>query len=87
MIRNEAKIDHPAVNAVRGQMEHRALWMYLLCDEAEKKGLDPAAFAPAAIRSSDITCALPMCRTAVRAMCPSIVSIAPATVSCRFRTA
>ena len=46
-----------------------------------------SSFAPAAIRSSDITCALPMCRTAVRAMCPSIVSIAPATVSCRFRTA
>ncbi|MGN8848614.1 hypothetical protein [Bariatricus sp. HCP28S3_C2] len=29
---------------------HRALWMYLLCDEAKKKGLDSKEYAPDAIR-------------------------------------
>lgn len=28
----------------------RALWMYLLCDEAKKKGLDSKEYAPDAIR-------------------------------------
>jgi len=36
--------------AIREQLEHRALWMYLLCDEAKKKGLNPEDYAPAAIR-------------------------------------
>ncbi len=27
------------VKAVREQLEHRALWLYLLCDEAGKRGL------------------------------------------------
>ena len=35
---------------MREQLEHRALWMYLLCDEAEKKGLSPEKYAPDAIR-------------------------------------
>lgn len=48
-IKNEPRIKNPLIVAVREQLEHRALWMYLLCDEAKKKGLDPAEFAPDAI--------------------------------------
>ena len=49
-IKNEAKIKNPLIVAIREQLEHRALWMYLLCDEAKKKGLEPQDYAPAAIR-------------------------------------
>lgn len=47
---NEAKIRFPLIVAIREQLEHRALWMYLLCDEAAKKGLNAEEYAPAAIR-------------------------------------
>ncbi len=47
---NEAKIKNPLIVAVREQLEHRALWMYLLCDEAKKNGLTPDKFAPEAIK-------------------------------------
>ena len=50
MIKNEAKNKFPLIVAVREQLEHRALWMYLLCDEARKKGLEPQDYAPAAIK-------------------------------------
>ena len=36
---NEAKVKNPLIVGIREQLEHRALWMYLLCDEAEKHGL------------------------------------------------
>ena len=49
-IKNEAKIRNPLIVAIREQLEHRALWMYLLCDEAAKKGLAATEYAPAAIR-------------------------------------
>ena len=49
-IRNEARIRNPLIVAIREQLEHRALWMYLLCDEARKKGLDAESYAPDAIR-------------------------------------
>ena len=49
-IKNEAKIKNPLIVAIREQLEHRALWMYLLCDEAKKKGLAPEDYAPAAIK-------------------------------------
>ena len=49
-IKNEPKIKNPLIRAVREQLEHRALWMYLLCDEAKKKGLDAKEYAPAAIK-------------------------------------
>ena len=49
-IKNEAKIKNPLIVAIREQLEHRALWMYLLCDEAKKKGLEPQDYAPAAIK-------------------------------------
>ncbi|MDR3217286.1 MAG: L-2-amino-thiazoline-4-carboxylic acid hydrolase [Clostridiaceae bacterium] len=48
-IKNEAKIKNPIVKKVREQLGHRAEWLYYLCDEAEKQGLDPKSFAPAAI--------------------------------------
>lgn len=49
-IRNEARIKNPLVTAVRGQLEQRASWLYLLCDEASKKGIDPKEIGPAAIK-------------------------------------
>ncbi|GHU83492.1 hypothetical protein FACS189468_8630 [Spirochaetia bacterium] len=47
---NEPKKNGLFVRIRRNFIEHRALWMYLLCDEARKKGLDPETFAPEAIR-------------------------------------
>ena len=49
-VRNEPKIKMALIRAVREQLEHRALWMHFLCDEAAKKGLLPQEYAPAAIR-------------------------------------
>ena len=49
-VTNEAKIKNPLLDAVREQLEHRATWLYLLCDEAQKKGLDPREFGPDAIK-------------------------------------
>ena len=46
---NEAKIKNPFVVKIRELLEHRAFWLYLLVDEAEKRGLDPRDFASAAI--------------------------------------
>ena len=43
-IKNEPKIKNPLIVAIREQLEHRALWMYLLCDEAKKKGLNPEEY-------------------------------------------
>ena len=48
-IRNEAKIKNKIITAVREQLEHRALWLYLLRDEAAKRGLAPNEFSSAAI--------------------------------------
>lgn len=49
-IHNEAKIKNPLIVGIREQLEHRGLWLYLLCDEAEKKGMSPEEFAPDAVR-------------------------------------
>lgn len=49
-IYNEPKIKDPITVAIREQLEHRALWMYLLCDEANKKGLPSTEYAPDAIK-------------------------------------
>jgi hypothetical protein len=38
------------VRNLRNFFEHRALWMYLFCSEARKKGIKPKTFVPAAIR-------------------------------------
>lgn len=48
-VKNEASIKNPLVVAVREQLEHRAYWLYLLCDEAKKRGLDPKDFGSAAV--------------------------------------
>ena len=49
-VKNDPRIKNPLILAIRKQLEHRALWLYLLCDEAEKKGLKPEDYAPDAIR-------------------------------------
>lgn len=49
-IRNEAKNKFPLFVKVREQLEHRALWLYLLVDEAEKHGLKAEDFAEDAIK-------------------------------------
>ena len=46
---NEAKIKNKLVVKIRELLEHRAFWLYLLVDEAEKRGLDPEDFASAAV--------------------------------------
>lgn len=48
-VKNIARIRNPLIAAIREQLEHRALWMYLLCDEAAKKGLEPETYASEAI--------------------------------------
>ncbi|MEG1857650.1 MAG: L-2-amino-thiazoline-4-carboxylic acid hydrolase [Pseudoflavonifractor sp.] len=53
-IKNEPGNKFPLVTAVRGQLEQRAAWLYLLCDEAKKRGLDPKDFGCAAIRRCGI---------------------------------
>ena len=49
-VKNDAKIKNPLIVAVREQLEHRAFWLYLLCDEAGKRGLDWRDFGSAAVR-------------------------------------
>lgn len=49
-IQNEPRIKNKLIAAVREQLEHRALWLYLLCDEAGKRGLDWWEVGSAAIR-------------------------------------
>ena len=46
---NEARIKNPVIVKIRELLEHRAFWLYLLTDEAEKRGLDPKDFASAAV--------------------------------------
>lgn len=47
---NEPKNTFPLFVKVREQLEHRALWMYLLVDEAAKRGLDDEFAADAVKR-------------------------------------
>jgi len=53
-IKNTAKKNGIIIRKIRSFFEHRALWMYFLCDEAKKKGIKPETFAPAAIRRCGI---------------------------------
>ena len=53
-IKNTARKNGFLVRNLRNFFEHRALWMYFLCDEARKKGIKPEEFAPAAIRRCGI---------------------------------
>ena len=50
IVKNEAKYKNGLLKAIREQLEHRAFWLYLLCDEAKKKGLEPKDFAMDAIK-------------------------------------
>ena len=54
-VKNEAKSKNPLIVAVREQLEHRAYWLYLLCDEAGKRGLDWSDFGSAAIKRCGLT--------------------------------
>ena len=49
-IKNEPRHKWAVLQAIRAQLEHRALWLYLLCDEAGKRGLDWSDFGSAAVR-------------------------------------
>lgn len=51
---NEPRFRGPLLTAIREQLEHRALWMYVLNDEAKKHGYDPSEWAPDAIRRCGI---------------------------------
>lgn len=46
---NEARQNGPIVRKVRSMFEHRATWLYLLLDEARKKGLQWKDFAHQAV--------------------------------------
>jgi len=48
-IKNIPKRNNPLIKAIRGLLEHRAAWLYLLLDEAEKRGMPTEEFAKAAI--------------------------------------
>ena len=50
IVKNEPKYKNGLLQAIRAQLEHRAFWLYLLCDEASKRGLDPKDFGSAAIK-------------------------------------
>lgn len=47
---NEPKKKNALLQAIRAQLEHRAFWLYLLCDEAGKRGLEWEDFGSAAVR-------------------------------------
>ena len=49
-VKNEPKYKNGLLQAIRAQLEHRAFWLYLLCDEAAKRGLDPRDFSSAAVK-------------------------------------
>ena len=48
-IRNKPKITNKLIQAIRELLEHRAAWLYLLIDEAEKRGISTEDFAKSAI--------------------------------------
>lgn len=50
VIKNNPRIKNKIIKAVRGTLEHRALWLYLLLEESEKNGFDGENSAKAAIR-------------------------------------
>ena len=49
-VKNDPKYKNALLQAIRAQLEHRAHWLYLLCDEAQKRGLDPRDFGSAAVK-------------------------------------
>ncbi|MCF0136838.1 MAG: L-2-amino-thiazoline-4-carboxylic acid hydrolase [Oscillospiraceae bacterium] len=55
IVKNEAKLKNPILKAIREQLEHRALWLYLLCDEAGKLGLNWEDFGNPAVSRCGIS--------------------------------
>jgi hypothetical protein len=49
IIKNNPKHANRIIKAIRETLEHRAAWLYLLLDEAEKRGINTDEFAKAAI--------------------------------------
>lgn len=60
------KYNDATTNALRGAIEHRATWMYLLLDEARKKGLSWDDFA----RSGIFQCGLYHGQSKIKDNCP-----------------
>ena len=50
IVKNEPKYKNGLLQAIRALLEHRAHWLYLLCDEAGKQGLSWRSFGEPAIR-------------------------------------
>ena len=50
-IGNKPKRNNFLIRAIRGTLEHRATWLYLLLKEAEKKGVQWEEIGPAAARA------------------------------------
>jgi hypothetical protein len=48
-IKNIPKHKNKIIKAIRGLLEHRATWLYLLLDEARKCGIETEEFAKAAV--------------------------------------
>jgi hypothetical protein len=48
-IKNYPKHNNKIIKAVRGMLEHRATWLYLLLDEAQKRGISTEDFAKSAV--------------------------------------
>ena len=48
-IKNIPKHKNKIIKAIRGLLEHRATWLYLLLDEASKRGIETEEFAKAAV--------------------------------------
>lgn len=47
---NEPRHKGKLVTAIRELLEHRAMWLYFLYDEARKQGVDPVEFASRAVK-------------------------------------
>jgi len=53
-INNNAKITFPVIVTIRELLEHRALWLYFIYDEAIKKGIDISTLAETGINKCGI---------------------------------
>ena len=73
IVKNEPKYKNGLLMAIRDLLGHRAFWLYLLCDEAKKRGLDPRDFGSAAVRR----CGLSQGRVFSMTAMPSQVSLSP----------
>ena len=53
-IMNTGKTKFPLISAIRGLLEHRALWLYYLYDESQKHGIDITKLAERGINRCGI---------------------------------